>query len=212
MRAWVLVAILGCIPSVASAQGLFLQKGTSGYGADLGVSTDGGFIGVGATAGFSYEGWADAFLSVNGTRLDPDNWDGDVVAAYGIAPGIGLHPIKQGGSIPLSIALGADVGWYTFSGVDGASAWTVETWGTLYRFFKLGSNYGVIPGAQFTYAHTETQVYDLSAGSDDFSVALGGHCAYLLDSGYILTLTPGITLGSEAPVFSLTIGAIRAMP
>lgn len=214
MRAWIVVAIVCCaVPGLASAQGLFLQKGTSGYGADMGLSTDGGFVAFGVDAGVSYQGWLDAQLAVNGTRLDPADWDGDVVAGYGLVPGIALHPLKQSATTPVSIALGTDLGLYTFSGgPDGMSAWAIDGWATVYRFFKLASTYGVIPGVQLTYSHVTDRVDAFSASTDNVSVSLGGHVAWLLDSGYMVTATPGITLGSEPPVFSLTIGALRALP
>ena len=214
MRAWVLIAIVVCaFPGMASAQGLFLQKGTSGYGADMGLSTDGGFVALGVGAGASYEGWADAHLGITEVRLDPDDFGGDEVSGYGLAPGIAVHPLKQTATTPVSVALGVDLGFYTYSGgPDGMSSWSVGGWGTVYRFIKLRSNYGVIPGVQLTYTHGASQIDSFSESYDDVSMSLGGHFAWLLDSGYMVTATPGITFGSEPPVFSITVGALRALP
>jgi len=213
MRAWIVVAIVCCASGLASAQGLFLQKGTSGYGADVGLSTDGGFVGFGVDVGASYEGWLDAQLAVNATQLDPADFDGDAVAGYGFVPGVALHPVKQNATTPVSIAVGTDLAFYTYSGgPEGMSAWAIDGWATLYRFVKLASNYGVIPGVQLTYSHFTSRIDSFSASSDDVAVSLGGHFAWLLDKGYMITATPGITFGSESPVFSLTVGALRALP
>ena len=213
MRAWVLAIVLCAVPGVAAAQGLFLQKGTSGYGADMGLSTDGGFVGFGVGGGASYEGWLDGHLGLTTARLDPADWDGDVVDAYGVVPGVGLHPLKQSATMPLSIALGSELAFFTYSGgPDGMSMWSLSGWATAYRFFKLASNYGVIPGVQLTYSHGTAYVDSFSESFDDVSVALGGHFAWLLDNGYILTAPPGITFSDETPVFSLNVGALRALP
>jgi hypothetical protein len=209
----VAIVVAWAIPGVASAQGLFLQKGTSGYGAEAGVSTDGGFAAFDLGVGASYQGWADAHLGLSAVRLDPDDWDGDMVAGYGVVPGIGFHPVKQSATTPLSIAVGADLGLFTYSGgPEGMGSWSIDGWGVAYRFFKLGSNYGVIPGVQLTYSHSASYIDSFSASSDDISVSLGGHFAVLLDSGYMLTATPGLTFGTEATVFSLSVGAVRPLP
>jgi hypothetical protein len=213
MRAWVLAIVLCAVPGVAAAQGLFLQKGTSGYGADMGLSTDGGFVGFGVGGGASYEGWLDGHLGLSSVRLDPNDWDGDVVAGYGVIPGVAIHPLKQSATTPVSVAVGADLGFFTYSGGPGGmSAWSLAGWGTAYRFFKLGSNYGVIPGVQLTYEHGTSQIDEFYASYDHVSVSLGGHFAWLLDNNYILTATPGITFSDETPVFSLNVGALRALP
>jgi hypothetical protein len=81
--------------------------------------------------------------------------------------------------------------------------------GTLYRFFKLGERFGVIPGVQLTYSYLKT---DADYESDSYSAAVGGHFAWRLESDYIVTLTPGVSFDDTSTVFLLTLGAVRAMP
>ncbi len=212
MRGWIVLAILWVAPHIASAQGLFLQKGTSGYGADVGIATDGRFFNVGVDAGASYRGWLDASLSVARVYMDPDDWGGERVTADVFAPGIAIHPLKQSATTPVSLALAASASFYRFNGMP-LTARGSSLSGTLYRFFKLGTRYGVIPGVQVTYDYLKVRDDEGStAESDGVTVAIGGHFAWLRDNDLIVTLTPGISFGDGPATFLLTLGALRARP
>ena len=206
MRGWLIVFLL-CVPAVASAQGLFLQKGTSGYGADLAVASDGKFSTVGVDVGGSYKGWLDASIGFSRLFFDPDNFGGDRVTADAVSLGLGVHPLKQSATMPVSLAIGLSGSAYHFNGVDmKASGSTLSS--TLYRFFKLSDRFGVIPGVQLTYSYLKIDGME----SDDYSVALGGHFAWRLDGDYILTLTPGVEFSDGSTTGLLTLGAVRALP
>ena len=221
IRAWLVVIIVCAVPRLSSAQGLFLQKGTSGYGGDLGLSTDGGFLSLAADAGYSYEGWLDGSVSISHTSLDRDKTSGYELDAWSIAPRVSVHPLKQSSTMPISVAVAGQFGVFSIGGPvldERGMTWTGWTAGggtTIYRFFKLGASYGVIPGLEFTYNHTESTLESSSGathGSDDlFSVGVGGHGAWLHDSDYIFTLTPAVFIDHRGSVsFSLSVGAIHA--
>jgi hypothetical protein len=220
IRASLIVLVACAIPRVSSAQGLFLQKGTSGYGADLGFSTDGGSVTLGAHAGYSYQGWVDVSVLLHQTYLDPDKTSGYELKQRGITPRLAVHPLKQSDTMPLSVAVTGRLGTFSIAGEgfddSGMSmvGWTAGASTTVYRFFKLGANYGVIPGVELAYGHSESTLespYGTTQASDElFTVAIGGHGAWLHDSGYIFTLTPTVTIDHHGtPSFSLIVGAIR---
>jgi len=213
MRSWVICfLVLIAVPRLASAQGLFLQKGTSGYGATLDLSTDGGYSSYGAGIGGSYKGWLDANINVNRTKLDPDNWDGETVFADSVGIGVGIHPLKQSQSMPISLAIFAGSQVAQFRGMP-IKAQTLSVGSTLYRFFKLGERFGVIPGLQFTYATTKFKIEGAPTFDEDgTSISLGGHFAWLRSDDFVLTLTPGITFSDAPTSFVLTVGALRALP
>jgi len=222
-RAFLIVLVLCATARLSSAQGLYLQKGTSGYGADVGLTTDGGAFSVGANAGYSHQGWLDGSVLLYQTVLDPDTTNGYELSELGITPRVAVHPLKQSDTMPVSLEIAGRFGVSTMVG-EGFSdsgmsmvAWTAGASTTVYRFFKLGANYGVIPGVELVYGHTEV-TFDSSYGTDHsrddrFSVAIGGHGAWLHDSGYIFTLTPAVIIDHHgAASFSLSVGAIRPRP
>jgi len=220
IRAFPIVLIVCAISRLSSAQGLFLQKGTSGYGADVGLTTDGGSVSLGANAGYSYHGWLDGSVALYQTAIDPDTTDGYELRESGIKPRIGVHPLKQSDTMPLSVEVGGRIGAFSIAGEvlteRGMSmgGWSAGASTTVYRFFKLDASYGVIPGVEIAYDHSKITVDSPSGAthySDDlFSVAIGAHGAWLHDSGYIFTLTPAAIIDHHGDAsFSLTVGAIR---
>jgi hypothetical protein len=132
-----------------------------------------------------------------------------------------MHPLKQSSTMPISVEVAAQFGVFSIAGptLDDSgmtlTGWTAGGGTTIYRFFKLGASYGVIPGLELTYNHTESTLESSGGathGSDDlFSVGVGAHGAWLHDSDFIFTVTPAVFIDHRGDVsFSLSVGAIHA--
>lgn len=217
MTRTLLIMLIACaVPRLAAAQGLLLQKGTSGYGANAGLATDGGYLSLSGEGGYSYNGWVDASFSAYRTAFDPDRFYGQQLSAYGLVPRLAVHPLKQSDTMPLSVAVGTSFGVFSIVDEDYdyeamANGWSLRVDTTLYRFFRLGKNYGVIPGVTLAYTHTQLNMDGDAEHEDAFAVGLGGHLAWLNDKGWILTITPGLAIDSFGAVsFVVNVGAIRA--
>jgi len=216
IRALLFVLLACAVPRLASAQGVFLQKGTSGYGGDAAISTDGSSLSLSMYAGYSYKGWADGGIGMYRIALDPDDTYGDVVASYGVAPRIAAHPLKQSNTMPLSLAVGTSFGFFTVVDEDYgyesmANGWTFQLDTTAYRLFKLGDHYGVIPGVQLSYSHMQLNMDGDGESTNTFGGMVQGHVAWLNESGYILTVAPWLAIDSNPAVsFGVSVGAFRA--
>jgi hypothetical protein len=221
-RALIFGVLLYCFAArpAAAQVGLFLKKGTSGYGADAAFAVARGYTSIGVDAGASHEGWADAGLGIHHATFK--RADMAPISALAAAPAISVHPLKQGDSMPLSLAVGASMSFVRFSSADldaAEASMTGRTYGisaTTYRFFRFGERFGAIPGVSVSYGYSSTTMSSWagtwSDSSHGASIALGGHLAYAHDSGYIITLTPSVTRDSSATTFSFALGAIKAAP
>jgi hypothetical protein len=215
------VALPALAPSAASAQvSIWLQRGVSGYGGAASIQASGDATELTASGGYSYQGFLDFDLNLNYYSLNKDNFQGASVSAYGLAPVVQYHPIKQSAEVPVSLGLSAGVEKIWFSSPDftaGSSinAFNVGVGVSVYRFVKLAPSFGVIPAAAFgvNHAWTTTTVagMDTTAGTTGESLQIGAYFAYIDDAGRIFGLVPSLTFAfgdSTSTIFGLEFSII----
>ncbi len=213
-----LLLLLGS--SSASAQvSVWLQRGTSGFGASASLASGGDVTSIGVHGGYSYQGFLDFNLGLLRHSFDDDAFAGADVAAYGLAPSVEYHPLKQGPNMPVSVGVGAGFQYFIFESDDFApgvelEGWTLTLTGSVYRFFRLGETTGVIPTAALIYAHSTTTLsndFDSVDDSDD-SVALGLNAYFALLSGKnIFGLVPFIIIGDDVTL-GINLAVIFSQP
>lgn len=216
-----LVALsLALAPASASAQvSIWLQRGVSGLGASATFSANNQGTSYGVDAGYSYQGFLDFDLNATYYSYNSDNQVATDQRVYGIGPTIQYHPLKQDKDMPVSVSLG--VGYQkiffssdTFSQNDESiDAWNLGFNGSVYHFFRLGENTGVIPSVGLTFVHSETSATGPitgSASSDDLGVSLAGYFAYIDSSGHIFGAVPTIIIGDHV-TFLIQIGVVWSL-
>jgi hypothetical protein len=216
-----LALFLALAPSSASAQvSIWLQKGVSGLGASASFSFNNQLTGYGVDAGYSYKGFLDFDINATYYGYPSDQEIFTDQHVYGVGPTIQYHPLKQDKDMPVSVSLGVGYQKIFFSSdtlsQEGGSidAWNVGVNGSVYHFFRLGENTGVIPAVGLTFVHSETTISgpngSLSGSSDDLGLSLAGYFAYIDDGGHIYGVAPGLIIGDHL-TFGIQIGVVWSL-
>jgi hypothetical protein len=191
------------VPSVARAQGEWLQRGVSGVEAELAVSHNSGANELSATGGYSHQG----FLDVNVTLGLVDTTIAGLpdLNVYTLGLDLAYHPLKQSKQIPLSVsvALGYSQNFYssdTLSENDASlSSWATMAVAGAYRFIPVAERIGVIPRVTLGWVHRSsslTALDETQTNTDDLLViALQGGLAYLDAGGHIWGVAPSVIFG-----------------
>jgi hypothetical protein len=194
--------------STASAQtSIWLQKGTSGYGGALQLQTGNDTTMIGLLGGYSYRG----FLDVN-LGLRRYSFENSEIDAYGLAPGVQFHPLKQDADTPVSVGLGTSFEKVFFSGdgSDGLDGWNLTFSGNVYRFFRLGKNVGVIPSGGLSFTHSSTTRSGSTDSEDNIAFDLVGNFA--IQSGTtIWGIAPVLSIGEDV-FFGVNISVVLSQP
>jgi hypothetical protein len=208
----------------ADAQiGIWLQRGVNGFGGSAVLGYVDEDVSLGVSGGYSYQGWLDFGLGVAFISHGTDFVDGADVNAIAISPGVDYHPIKQSDNLPFSLSLGVSFSYTLFTAEEfDAFGYELEGYSlaanaNLYRFFKLGSNTGIIPAAGIGYIYGElSDNAGVSASSDFLQVALGIYLAYLDSSNRIWGLVPAVqfpvTGDNKVVSFSLALTLVFSQP
>ena len=210
------------IPSVARAQGNWLQKGVSGVGADLGVTrTDGNNVFL-LGGGYSHRGILDVGLDVGWTA--PNREDIPDLSAYVLAATLAYHPLKQAKETPLSVSVGMIYTQFFFSSDTlsendaSLSAWATALVGSAYRFFPVAERIGVTPEIGLEWNHTSASgtVRDQTQTntSDVFVIQLRAALAYLDSAGHIWGVAPSLNFGpgNNPTTFGISVEFISTIP
>ncbi len=213
--------VLALAPRSASAQvSIWLQKGVSGLGASASFSVNNEGTAYGVDAGYSYQGFLDLDLNATYYSYNTDQQIASDQHVYGIGPTLQYHPLKQSKDMPVSVSLG--VGYQkVFFNSDLASeqdvsidAWNVGVNGSVYHFFRLGENTGVIPSMGITFVHSEITAEGpagkISGSSDDLGVSLAGYFAYIDEGGHIYGAVPTIIIGDHV-TFLISVGVVWSL-
>lgn len=210
------------VPSAAYAQGIWLQKGVSGVGAEVTVSHVDSGSSLELQGGYSYQGFLDFEL---GLGVGNDNSLGLTdLSVYALEAVVLYHPLKQTREIPVSLKVQASYSQNFYSSDTlsendtSLSAWGTLLAGGVYRFFPLASRIGVTPEVDLGWRHSSATVtiFDTPrTGTDDsLLISLGAAFAYLDSAGHIWGVAPGLSFGpgSTSTVFSLSVAFITTLP
>jgi len=210
------------VPSVARAQGSWLQKGVSGVGADLGVSRTAGNNVFLLGGGYSHRGILDVGLDVGWTA--PTREDIPDLSAYVLAATLTYHPLKQTKETPLSVSVGLGYVQIFFSSDTlsendaSLSSWGTVLVGSAYRFFPVAERIGVTPKIGLAWNHTSVSgtVLDQTqtATSDLFVIHLEAELAYLDSAGHIWGVAPNLSFGpgDNPTTFGISVEFIATIP
>jgi hypothetical protein len=210
------------VPSVARAQGSWLQKGVSGVGAELSVTREAGDNVFVLTGGYSHRGVLDVGLAVG--------WSAPTVegvpdlSEYVLGATLAYHLLKQTKETPLSVSLGM---FYTQSFFSSdtlserdasLSAWGTALTGSTYRFFPVAERIGVTPEIGLAWFHKSATgtVMDQTqtSTSDLFVIELQAELGYLDSAGHIWGVAPNLSFGpGDNPTsFGISVTFISTIP
>jgi hypothetical protein len=222
-RTFMIVILLALVvPSVARAQGQWLQKGVSGVGVEAGVDHGDGDTAFLLTGGYSHQGFLDAFLTLG--WHDTTMTDLPDLNVYSLGAEIDYHPLKQTKEIPLSLKVGIGYTQNFFSSQtlsdneSSLSAWHTVLGAGIYRFFPLAERIGVTPQLTLGWIHVSTSATilgDTQTNTDDqFAIGVSASFAYLDSAGHIWGVTPSLSFGpgNTATAFGLSVAFISTIP
>ena len=210
------------VPSVARAQGNWLQKGVSGVGADVGVAHQDGDTELVLTGGYSHQGFLDVLLTFGWHDATITNLPD--LSAYSLGAELDYHPLKQTKEVPLSLKVGiAYVQTFfssdTLSENDASlSSWETVLGAGVYRFFPLAERIGVTPQLTVGWVHasaTGTRSGETQTSTDDqFAIGVMAGFAYLDSAGHIWGVTPNVNFGpgNTTTSFGFSVTFISTIP
>jgi hypothetical protein len=221
-RRFVMVAMVSALVLVgltgsASAQvSIWLKKGVSGAGVAGLFAYNEDHTTYGINGGYSVRGFLDLDLTLAYLDFPTDPLPEDLVG-IALAPRVELHPLKQGPGMPISLGVGGGVTVFGFSSDEfEARDIEIESFNynadvSLYRFFKLSSNFGVTPAVGAGFVHSEvtlTQFGDEETSTDDaFSFQAATYLAFLDPNGNIWGIAPQVSIG-ETTTFAVRAGLV----
>lgn len=210
------------VPSVARAQGSWLQKGVSGVGAELAVSRQGGDDFFLLRGGYSHRGILDVDLGVGWT--DATMEDIPDLSTYLLSANLAYHPLKQTKETPLSVSVGMSYSQTFFSSDalrendESLSAWSTSLVTGAYRFFPVAERIGVTPQIDLGWVHTsfsDTFLDQTQTATNDLLVIdLKAALAYLDSAGHIWGVTPSLSFGpgNNPTTFGIAVTFISTIP
>jgi hypothetical protein len=210
------------VPSVARAQGTWLQKGVSGVGAELAVTSQAGDSLFLLRGGYSHRGILDVDLAVGWSA--PTSEDIPDLSAYLLGANLAYHPLKQTKETPLSVSVGMSYSQTFFSSDTlsendaSLSGWGTTLLGGAYRFFPVAERIGVTPEIDLGWLHTSLSgtVLDQTqtATSDLFVIQLKTALAYLDSAGHIWGVAPSLSFGpgDNPTTFGIAVTFISTIP
>jgi len=209
------------VPSVAHAQGQWLQRGVSGVGAQVAVSHQGEATMLGLTGGYSHQG----FLDVNATLgwIDTSVENIPDLSVYSLALDLVYHPLKQSKQMPVSVSVGAGYSRTFFSSdalseIDASiSAWSFSLLGGVYRFIPVAERIGVIPEINLGWLHSSLSQMipgETQTNTDDlFVIQLIPALAYLDAGGHVWGVSPSLSFGpgNNPTTFGISVTFISTL-
>lgn len=210
------------VPSVARAQGNWLQKGVSGVGAEVGVAHQDGDNELLITGAYSHQGFLDILLTLGWhdaaiTGL-PD------LSVYSLGGELDYHPLKQTREVPLSLKVGIAYTQTFFSSETlsendlSLSAWQTVLGAGIYRFFPLAERIGVTPQITAGWGHVSTSATMLGETrtntEDLLAIGVMASFAYLDSAGHIWGVTPSLSFGpgNTATTLGFSVTFISTLP
>ena len=206
-------------PGSASAQtSIWLQKGVSGFGASASLAYNEDQTTYGFTGGYSLRGFIDFELSI--AVLDfPDEPLPEDLVGVAFTPRVEWHPLKQGPGMPISVGIGSGLTFFNFASDElerndtELRALNFSADATVYRFFKLSSNFGITPAAGIGYVHSETWLTQFgeeeeSVSDDNFGGAGGVYIAFLDRTGRIWGVAPSMAFTDEVVTVAIRAGIV----
>jgi hypothetical protein len=191
------------VPSVAHAQGEWLQKGVSGVGAQVDLSHAPNATTLGLTGSYSHQGFLDAGVTLG--WIDTSVAEIPDLSTYSLTLQLAYHPLKQSKQMPLSVSVAMGYTQTFFSSDTlrendaSLSAWAFTLLGGAYRFFPVAERIGVIPQIELGWSHNSVSQMVLDRTQTDtedlFVIELKPSLAYLDPGGHVWGVSPTVSFG-----------------
>ncbi len=204
--------------NVSFGQGVFLDKGVSGFGIGAGFGTNEDVTSFGGSVGYSFNGIFDIGLDINRFSFD-QKLLGDDLSAITISPSVAFHALKQNENIPVSISLGAGYDYQKYSN-DALDALNIDMTGgffsigaSIFGYFKVAPSMKIQPALGVTYVTGEMKLEDdagNSETSDDNTTVfgLGISLVFVISHKNVLAITPRINFTEDNTSFVLNFSFI----
>lgn len=149
----------------SSAQGLYLQKGESGYGLEIGFAKNRGAESLIGSFGYSYKGKLDINVLLENSRIDSFIEDVGAIA-FGIGPVLTYHVLKQQKDTVLSMTFFGGLGFGFFSGnafkyLDNLNSVTSTSLISGFRIYStetITSDFFIVPAASIGYIYSKIRI------------------------------------------------------
>jgi hypothetical protein len=218
----IVIWVVLMIPSAVHAQGVWLQKGVSGVGAQVSVSHQDGASFLELLGGYSYHDFLNIDLGIG--SADTSMADIPDLSVYSLGANLVYHPLKQTRETPLSVKFGAGYTQTFFSSDtlsqndESLSGWGTMLGGGAYRFFPLAERIGVTPEIDLGWQHSSVTAafFDerQTVTDDTFVIGLTAAFAYLDSAGHIWGVAPVLSFGpgNTPTTFGLSVAFISTIP
>lgn len=218
----IVIGLALVVPSVARAQGNWLQKGVSGVGAEAEVTHQSGDTALLMTGSYSYQGFLDILLGLGWHDATITNVPD--LSVYSLSGEVDYHPLKQTKEIPLSLKVGVAYTQTFFSSQtlsdndSSISAWQTVLAAGVYRFFPLAERIGVTPQITLGWVHDSATGMipgqTLTNTDDRFAIGVLASFAYLDSANHIWGVTPNLAFGpgNTSTSFGLSVTFISTLP
>lgn len=215
-----LLLVAGLVPSTTdvAAQGMFLDKGTSGFGFSGSYQTNEDVSGYALSAGGSAKGTIDLGMSIGRLSYD-EHLLMDDLKATAISPFFRVHAIKQSESVPFSFSVGVSYAWYSYSS-DILEKTEVEMKGSAYSFggsfystIPMSSSLEMIPTVGIAYSEAKLELENdfgetVSADGDATTYSFGLNLSFRLPENRKFIIGPGASVNDENTTFTFGIGFV----
>jgi hypothetical protein len=203
----------------ASAQSQFIEHGTSGYGAQVGVATADGATGLSVGGGYSYLGFLDVGLNLSHFWFDWYNVYGINTTETGVMPYANLHILRQDDYIPVSLALTAnfDKRFFSLNAPSWARA-SLSGWGLFlgaftYRHINLTEATAVTPQLTLGLEHQSLTggvfgVTSMSISDNSLLARIDGNVSFKSASGRVWVVDPFLSFDDQNTFFGIALGAV----
>jgi len=216
MKTLLCILCLFAVPSIF-AQGFFVHQG---LGLEVGFSSINDFSILSASAGYVLNGVVEFGLDVKWSSSDEND-----TTVLGVGPFVGVYPVHQSDTFPLTIRLGAAYEMDSFGGATydafeellgtaSASVWSVG--GAIAHTASVSPTVYLVPIARLSYTSLTQEFSDVPPeitfeGKSDFetiSVELG--IVIQRPNASFVYVTPSLGLADGDAVFGVEVGFILA--
>ncbi len=217
LRGCVLAALLVlALPCSLAAQGMYLNRGQSGFGASVNYQGNSEVTGYGVSAGYSFSGLWDLGLTASRSVVN-SGLAGGGVNGVAVGPSVALHA-REGTALSIELQGSYQHGFYSSEAVAGSRVGLKKDYAVLgtsvYGRIPLAGAISIVPSASAAYSTASTNLSDgfenrlLSSDVNPFIITLSAGLLYPAGSSYILQLSPALLINENTSSVQLTLGVV----
>ncbi len=217
LRGCLLAAMLVlALPCSLAAQGMYLSRGQSGFGASVSYQGNSEVTGYGVSAGYSFSGLWDMGLTASRSVVS-SGLAGGGVNGVAVGPSLAFHA-KEGAAISVELQGTYQHGFYSSEAVAGSHVGLKKDYAvvgtSVYGRIPLAGAVSIVPSASAAYSTGSVNLSDgfenrlLSSDVNPFIITLAAGLLYPAGSSYILQLSPALLINENTTSVQLSLGVI----